>query len=510
MGFRRVVVTASLLGLAAFAGGCKNATRAREAEFEKKRAEVLAAAEEVKSWREAYERRQSGAERKAAREAARLQAADLLAAGSAAQALEKLASLLEPARAVRTDPATGKEETVAVDPPLLDDAERIETALLKSAALAELGRKDEAAAELEAALKLDPGHSRVRRELGKIQFAADKRRQALETWKPLLAAGERDTEILLKAGRAYAEIGKSERNPMHLEAARLAFETALLGAPDDAELNRQLIEVALETGRYADAARRCDIVLRDNPLDPEFLGLLGDALIKSGELRRALDVLELAAGMRAPGESGYRALGDLCRTLGYPARAAEWLELAYKGEPGLARAEDRFAIGSLFYESGRADRASTWLAAIGESEARFGEAQALLVRAYGRAGRADEALAAYESVRRLRPQDGETHLVAGEVLLARRQIDEATDAFSRATAEPATRAAGFAGLGEVAYAKKNLPAAAYYFRRALELRPGEARWIVAVQGIEGEILLAKTGPAGAAAPRAAKSGGAPN
>jgi tetratricopeptide (TPR) repeat protein len=476
-----------VLCLVAAAGGCRSMTTLKEKQILDDLAKrEQAVVEQEKALKVAEEKKAEDDRRRSERTEKREEAARRLAAGDAAGALEALDALTSPSTVVRKDAASGKEERLVVDAPALDPAERVEVLVLRGGALKETGKRDEALAAFQEAVKLDPKCRPARRSLGKVLFELKKYRPALDAWAPELADGYRDAELLSLEGQARVEVGRAEKSLSELEAARLAFEGVLVERPRDAEVQRWLATIAYETGRYEEAARRTAAILEESPLDPEYLELAGNCYLQLHDSKNALDYLELAASLRAPTPELAKSLSDLSRAQGHTGRAAEWLAHAFKNNPREAPAEERYAAGALFADAGRADEAIAWLGALREGEASFADAQSRLVSLYRDAGKADEAIAAYEAVKRTRPMDGEAHVAAGTLYLKRKQLDQAADAFSRASSIIATKSSGLAGLAEVSYAKRNLDAAILYYQKALELKPGDARLIAAIEQLAKE------------------------
>jgi tetratricopeptide (TPR) repeat protein len=469
--------------------GCRSMTSAKEAEILDDKLRLVQAATEIaKAHNEEAERRAEEERRFNAKIEKRAIAAQRLASGDAAGALELVETLLAPVAVTRKDEASGQEEQV-LEKPALDPSEEAEILALKGAALAELGNFDQALPALEGALDLDPDHRPARRSLGKVLFAQRKYRPALEAWQPVLEDGARDADLLSLVAQARYEVARAEKSPSAMEGARLAMLALLLARPGDSELLRQLTVLEFETGRYADAIQHAEVILAETPLDPDYLELVANAWIHLGDRAKALDRLDLAAGLRAPSKNTARTLSDLCRSQGFPAEAAEWLVRAHRGDPRVAPPDERFLAGSLLADAGRKEEAVTWLSALADGEPHFAAAQSRLVPLLAKLGKADAALAAYEKVHTTQPQDGASHLAAAQLFLERRQLEAAAAAYSRASGLPDTRARALAGLAEVAYAKHDLASALDYYRLALDLRPGDPRFSRAVEQIRADADL---------------------
>jgi tetratricopeptide (TPR) repeat protein len=490
-----------LLGNAA----CQTMTERKMDELTKELDRRLSAVrEEEKARREVEERKIKEEEARRDRSEKGRVAEERLATGDAKGALAVVEEVLAPLLEVKKDPSTGKEEKVAVGPAALEPAEHARLLLVKGNALEEIGRLDDAVLAYQEALKLDPANRGARRSLGRAFFSTKKYKQALEAWRAELADGSRDAKLLFLVGRARYEVGHADGLPQDMEAARVAFEQVLLERPSDVEAIQWLAAVAYETERYGDAERYYNAARRQSPLDAGDLEKLGRCSLALGNNARALDHFELAATLRPPSQELCFTLSRLSADLHFNARAAEWLARAYKNNPVEAPAEDRYKAGRLFVDGGRDDDALIWLTAIGERDAHFAESRSLLVKIHAAAGRLDDAITAYEGLRKVASRDGSAHLAAGGLYLRRAQLDMAADAYSRASSFPESKAESLAGLAEVSIAKRNLDGALFYYRKALEIRPGDARLMAQTERISEELAFRgpdqTSGASAAAAP----------
>lgn len=481
------------------APGCRTMTQEKEMELQAEKEKAAKAAKDDERRKQAEEElKRRDAEARDLRERVRHEAAEALAGGDAAGALSLIEQVFSPPPLERRDEATGKLEKVLIDAPVLLPAEEAPALVIKAGALAELNQKTEAITAFERALKLDPSIRAARRGLGKLRFAAGKYSDALAAWTPELADGYRDAELMYLVAQAQYHLCKLEGSQSRLEAARLAMQSVLLERPRDAEARRWLAFIEYDAGRYADAALSFDAVLKEHPLDPDYLERAADVHKKLGNEERALGLLQLSADIRPPSKAVSRTLGSLYVAQGLPGRAAEWLARAHENNPGEAPPEEQLQIGLLLAEARRPDEAEIWLGAVPEGEAGFAEAQAQLVLIHAASGKLDEAAASYESAKKLKSLAGAVHLAAGDAYLKKKQPDQAMDAFSRACAIRETRSAGLAGLAEVSYSRGNLAATLDHYRKALELKPVDARLLAAVEQIEEEMRLVQGGEVAAA------------
>ncbi len=486
----RAVVFLRCLILILGASSCKTMTTTREMQAAQKILEqVQQQMAETQAKRLQAEKAAAREERRLAREDKKIEATHRLASGNGEGALGIIERLFNPPPEVRQSSTGGEEVRVVVDPEPLDPAEEAELLFLKGLALYQLNRTPEAITAFKSALERDGRHRLAARNLGKLHFSEKRYEEAIEAWKLELAEGFRDGELLYLVAQARYEIGTERGDLSELEAARSAMQSVLVEKPQDAEVRRWLATLDYETGRYSEAVHSIEAILRDHPLDADYLETLADCYLNLGQKRRALDLLQLASRLKVPDRERAGTLGGLLAAENHVSQAAVWLARSWGDDPRAAPPEERLRIGNLFAQAGRAEEAVVWLMSIGEGDKPFGEAQSALVELNGSLAKGDQTLAAYENARRLRPQDGRAHLAAAVVQLSRKQYKPAAEAFARAAALPETRADGLAGLAEVSYAAGSLAAASGFYAQALQLRPADARYQAALRQIEEEVRL---------------------
>jgi tetratricopeptide (TPR) repeat protein len=262
--------------------------------------------------------------------------------------------------------------------------------------------------------------------------------------------------------------------------------------PGSLDSRRWLAFLEYESKRYGEAVRLFESLRKEYPADREFLDFMADAYLKLGADDKALEVLELSVRLVPDGnakKSSCQRLAYLYREKGMHGTAADWLIRACGGTPEKAPASDRLLVGELLHRAARPQEAIEWLGTLKKDEKGYFEAQSILAGVYRELGDEDRALATYEKVRLVRPDAGSAHLSAGDIYLERKRLDQAFEAYSRASTCEGTVADGLQGLAEVAYERKNLELAADYYRKALKESPEDRRFLVALREIEEEIAI---------------------
>ena len=498
---RRMALVA-LAALLVSATGCRTMTSAKERALEQE--EVAKEQAAIEAAAAAAERRRMEAENarllrqsleiqyKAERQRKIGEAAAALSGGDADGALASIADALNPRPLI--DPSTGEalvdpETNQPLEPPAMQSQLKAQVFLIRGTAKSEAGDSVGAVEDLRESLKLDGGQRDARRNLGQILFQARDYAGALKAWGLELADGYRDGNMLFLIGQASYELyHETQRmNPAYLEAARSALDQALVGLPDNPDLMRWLAIVQYEGGRYREAIRLFEGILKAKPLDPEYLELLANSYINLEDYQTAIRYLELSAALKKPSKRTMSTLADLYVALNLVDRGAYWMVQKTGDDPTKASPADRLLIGQLFSEAGRVDDAVRWFGAVQSDNAEYSKAQSSLAYLYQDLGRSGEAVAAFEQAAASEPDNGAGLLALGDIYLERKDREKAYEAYTKASALPDTAADGFAGLAEVYYAKKNLAQAAKQYEAAIQANPGDGRYAAALAEIQDEI-----------------------
>ncbi len=380
-----------------------------------------------------------------------------------------------------------KEEEIS--PPPLSEKERAQLLVIKGTALHALGRTQEAIEAYGQAVKADSTLRNARINLGKLLFMERRYEEALQQWELELADGYRSSELLFLIGQALYELSYAQKDPVKLEAARIAVKEAFVIRSDDPKIRKWLAILEFETERYDEAIRLFTLILKKNPLDPYYLEMLANCYLQVKDYKKAIDQLEIVARIKKPLTKSFCiTLGDLYATVGLPSEAADWFMRAYKKKDS-APSRDRFYIGRLLMNAGRTDEALAWLTSLTEKDEEYlqavsGAAQICLDR-----DDQEKALHYLSIARRLNPSDGFSHLTAGDLSLERKELDKALNAYAKAAALPDTKAEGLAGVAEVHYVKGDLSAAVSYYQKALAVSPDAKKYDIALKQIQRELTI---------------------
>jgi tetratricopeptide (TPR) repeat protein len=212
------------------------------------------------------------------------------------------------------------------------NSENLDAHLILGTALTQLQRYAEAAAEWEAALKIDPTSKDALGGLSRCMIATGQYTSAIA----LLSSTPRDSDMTLDLALAYGKAGK-------LDNAGDLLSGALHSDPTSLRLARALITVYVEQRRIQDAAKVGEDCAKRLPGNIEAQGLYLHVLILNGQLAQARP---LARKLLAAAPRNFDALylnGILEREAGSYAIARTHLEKAVALDPSHANA--RYNLG---------------------------------------------------------------------------------------------------------------------------------------------------------------------
>ncbi len=128
-------------------------------------------------------------------------------------------------------------------------------------ALRDLGRDEEAEAALERAATADPSSAAPWFQIGEICIEAERYDEAVEALRESAARSERDP----RAPRIFIRLAEAHILTQNLDAARTAFEEALVRGPDDPDALLRVARIRLSDGDAAEAKRLLNRALSVDP-----------------------------------------------------------------------------------------------------------------------------------------------------------------------------------------------------------------------------------------------------
>ena len=254
------------------------------------------------------------------------------------------------------------------------------------------GRLELSLEACEKLLALAPRHAGGWALLGALR---EKRGEALRSFECLKRAAE------LEPGSATIlnNLGLAEQARGNAVAAETSFRRALGLRPDYAKAHHNLGNALRQQGRREEAVAEWREALRLQPLYPEALNSLGATLHELGRTAEAIDVLRRALGIRPHYVKALFNLGNVLADVEEHDEALRSFRQALALQPGYRKA--LLSQAELLAKTGRAEAALACLdAAEHRDSAEVALARGSVLR---RAGRLDEALAAFEGALALDP-----------------------------------------------------------------------------------------------------------
>ena len=342
---------------------------------------------------------------------------------------------------------------------------------IKAAALAALGKTDEALALVESA---PPGAiAEADQVRGGVLLRSGKIDEAEKAYRAVLATRPGNFQSLLALG------GIELSRKRYDEAAKLYGEARKL-KPFDPRPRLGLAAVKAQSGQVADAIRELEEV---------------DPRARSGSVVLALASYYLQANraddaqrLLEPVVQRFPALGQARYLLGmayltnrrFDLAAAQFEELARQA-PGEAIVQ--LGLATAYTNAGKGKEALAALDRVGKALDKLPGYYIERGRALMLMGRADEALQAARTAQRLAPDSTQPYLLMGQIYAGRGDNKAAREMFARAAELSATDAGPRLALGRLALSEKNPDVALKEFDAALTADPksiGAARAKVAL------------------------------
>ena len=270
--------------------------------------------------------------------------------------------------------------------------------------------------------------------------------------------------------RGYVNLGNAiaHSDPSRRKESQALYRTAVALDSSYAPALYNLGELALIDGQGGDALRLLERAATLSPNDPHVLDRYARALMRGGDLERAIPLLERAAS-RAPANAEILAdLGTAYSSAGRLDEAARRLALSVHLDP--SQTATIRSLGAVLVDLGRAREAVPLLERVvsREPDGRFG--QALLSLAYAEAGRDEDAVNA--AVRAAnQSNDANVLMLAGQAMLRVNRVNSAEEFLKQAALASPNDPQVLTTLGTAEAALGKRDDAVRSFRRALAVAP---------------------------------------
>ena len=251
------------------------------------------------------------------------------------------------------------------------------------------GRIEEAIAQYEQALRINPDYAQAHCALGMALAQAGKPQEAIREYEYALQLEPDFADAHVSLGVALEKLGR-------LEDAIRHYEEALRIKSDDTEAHVNLGTALLTQGNARDAMAHYEEALRINPDSAEAHINLGNALLTQGNARDTMAHYEAALRLNPDSAKAHMSLGSALLVQGRVSEAIDRYEEALRLKPDSAEAHDNLGI------------------------------------ALAQARRLPEAMKHWEEALKLKPDDVEAHMNLGKALQAQGRVPEAIQHYQQA------------------------------------------------------------------------------
>jgi serine/threonine-protein kinase len=329
--------------------------------------------------------------------------------------------------------------------------------------LAEARRFDEAAAQLELALAMDPGEPHLRALLGRTRFFQGQREAGLA----LVEAVVRERpEVAIGHAVLGDLLGELGRHPESLAAG----QTVARLSPDDPRAHDAVGLSLVRLARLDEAIAAFRKAIELGPLFPDAHRNLGLALLEQGRLEEAAGALARLVELRPESPRARMLLADALLRLGRPDEAATHSARAVELAP--AEHDGHHLLGRAFLDAGKPGEAVGPLRTALRLHPESPDACDQLGSALAATGKLEEARAAFQEAVDLAPGHALAHQHLGVALLELGRVEEGIASLERAIHWNDTLADAHFELGKaLADRKGQWVEAAAQFQRVVELTP---------------------------------------
>ena len=242
--------------------------------------------------------------------------------------------------------------------------------------------------------------------------------------------------------------------------------------------------IATELGSHEQAQKHIARVLDRAPENRYARKLMISTLARSGQIPRAIEVLQ--AGLKlAPEDNELQTLaGELYLQSGDFAKAAQYFDAASKRDPKDATARTKLGISRM--ASGDTDRAFADMESAVQLDSAKYQSDMVLIVSHLKRGNYDKALKAMESLEKKQPNNPVTYNLKAAIFLGKKDIPAARKNFERALELQPTFLAAATNLAQLDLQEKNPKGARGRLESILEKDKGNLQALLA---------LAELGPA---------------
>ncbi|HEY9836969.1 MAG TPA: tetratricopeptide repeat protein, partial [Vampirovibrionales bacterium] len=227
-----------------------------------------------------------------------------------------------------------------------------------------------------------------------------------------------------------------------------------------------------EAGNFAEAQRRCRVLLRQHPNQAQGWQLLGAIAHQGGKINTAVGYYKQAIVADSRYLPAYINLGAALRSLGRTSEAISYLAQAIAVDSHCLAAH--YNLGNALSDEGHFHEATAHYRQVIALDAHHSQAHYHLGNALQELGQVTQAIAHIQEATTLEPSYTEAHNTLGNLFLKAGRITEAMACFQRAIALDSQYIDAQINLGTVFLEQHQITAAIATYHRALKIQPDSA------------------------------------
>jgi tetratricopeptide (TPR) repeat protein len=262
------------------------------------------------------------------------------------------------------------------------------------AVLLHAGRRDEAVAQFQQALQLNPRSYEAYNDLGYILNQKRQYQEAMVQFQRALQINPGSAEAHFNLGMALLHTGRRDE-------AKVQFQQALQINPSYEVARNNLGYVLIQMGQYQEAVVQFQRALQINPGSAEAHFNLGMALLQMGRWDEAMAQFQQVLQINPRSVEACNNLGYVFLQTGRYPEAMVQFQQALQINPRSAEAHDN--LGTVLLRAGRPDEAVAQFQQALQINPDFAGAQFDLGDVLLRLGRADEAMVHYQRALQINP-----------------------------------------------------------------------------------------------------------
>jgi tetratricopeptide (TPR) repeat protein len=327
------------------------------------------------------------------------------------------------------------------------------------------GRDDEALAQFDRTLALNPKYDEAHTNLGSILAQRGQLDDAIAQYQMVVDQIPDDSEAQYDLGCALLQNNE-------LQEALECFQTAVSLSPDYVKALTNLGYTLMQMGEPHEAYTYLKHAIDTDPNDPDAQSNYGAVLLALGETNDAASHLEQSLDAQPDSPETQVRLAQALDDKGDFAQALPLAKAAVAAQPDDAKTH--FVLGNVLFGLNRAEDAVAEFKEAVRLNPNYPEAETNLGDALARAGNLDDAIAAFTHALELKPDFAEAEYSFGNALLKAGQNEEAITHYTAALKINPDYPEAENNLGSALLRLKRPAEAMPHFQKALTLKPDYA------------------------------------